>query len=323
VPSTSFLIGSRAPRPLQALTLSDLVHDWPDESPKVSILVATFNHEEFVSDTLNGLLAQKTTFPFEILVWDDASTDSTGDILRDFEGRYAGIVRLTLNTCRQFPRVRSNEVLRPTARGQKIAYCEGDDYWIDSRKLEQQFYALNQSSGTAFSVCRRVVIEDDAIVRGPEMGGEQTLMHSADFKHDPAYFHRLFSYDVFLSTILRSDCNAVELDFVGAVYRRHSRGISTSLKSGHIKPELRLHQASTHFWLGTYFADKGEFELADKHYAEALVRMLRWRQVRKAVVLRKAIIHIVRRWARKKYRALRSGLGERVRNLKFKARSSA
>lgn len=267
----------------------------------VSILMATYNHEDFVSDAIAGVLAQKASFPFELLIRDDASTDGTAEILTTYRDAYPGIIRTFLSPCREFPRVRSNYVLRPEASGKYIAYCEGDDYWIDSRKLACQIQELEGfgGEGRAFSLHQRVVIEDHRVVRGPEMGGEQTLVHPSDFKHDPRYFNRMFSYDVFLHEALSAQLQAIELDLVGAVYRRHSRGISTSLKIKGRQPELRVHQATTFFWLGTYFSEIGDQQRSDRNYAEAVAALMKWPGVRVGRVLRLVVSELTRRAFRK------------------------
>ena len=60
---------------------------------RVSVLCATYNHEDYLRQTLDGFLSQKTDFPFEVLVCDDASTDSTADILREYAEKYPDIIR--------------------------------------------------------------------------------------------------------------------------------------------------------------------------------------------------------------------------------------
>ena len=66
---------------------------WDVTKPLVSIRCITYNHENYISDALDGFLMQKTTFPFEIVVHDDASTDSTADIIRQYEEEYPNIVK--------------------------------------------------------------------------------------------------------------------------------------------------------------------------------------------------------------------------------------
>ena len=107
---------------------------------KVSVLCATFNHEEYLRQTLDSFIAQKTDFPFEVLVNDDASTDSTADILREYAERYPEIIRPFYQKENLYSR-RMNVydlVFFPAARGEYIALCEGDDYWNDPEKLQRQ-----------------------------------------------------------------------------------------------------------------------------------------------------------------------------------------
>ena len=109
--------------------------------PLVSIVCLTYNEEQFVRDTFDNFLSQKTTFPFEILVYDDASQDSTPNIIREYAAKYPDIFRVTLYKENNFKkglgfyglRVGFNE-----AKGKYIVYCEGDDYWCDDHKLQKQ-----------------------------------------------------------------------------------------------------------------------------------------------------------------------------------------
>lgn len=107
---------------------------------KVSVLCATFNHEDYLRTTLDGFLAQKTNFPYEVLVCDDASTDSTADILREYAEKHPDIIRPFYQKENLYSR-RINvydTVFFPAARGEYIALCEGDDYWNDPEKLQRQ-----------------------------------------------------------------------------------------------------------------------------------------------------------------------------------------
>ena len=107
---------------------------------KVSVLCATYNHEDYLRETLDSFLAQKTDFPFEVLVNDDASTDGTAEILREYAGKYPEIIRPFYQEENLYSR-RMNVydlVFFPAARGKYIALCEGDDYWNDPEKLQRQ-----------------------------------------------------------------------------------------------------------------------------------------------------------------------------------------
>lgn len=110
-------------------------------NPLVSIVCLTFNEEDFVRDTLDNFLSQETNFPYEVLVYDDASQDRTPEILKEYADRYPDIFRMTLYTENNFKKGLGFFGLREgfrEARGKYIAYCEGDDYWCDNHKLQKQ-----------------------------------------------------------------------------------------------------------------------------------------------------------------------------------------
>lgn len=110
------------------------------QKPVVSILCDTFNHEGFIKETLEGFLKQETTFPFEIIVHDDASKDATPAILKEYAERYPLIIKTVLQKENQYSQKINfwSDVTFPMAQGKYIALCEGDDYWIDELKLQKQ-----------------------------------------------------------------------------------------------------------------------------------------------------------------------------------------
>jgi glycosyltransferase involved in cell wall biosynthesis len=299
------------PSPCVALEPEELTARWEDDRPRVSILCATFNHVDYVKDALSGFLGQITNFPFEVLIRDDASTDGTQDIIADFARRYPSIIRPVYERCNTFPRVRSNNVLIPLVRGDYIAYCEGDDYWCHPKKLQLQLAALAGAPHRSYAVHRRVVVTDGLVVRGPEYGGEQCVLHPADFQHDHRYYARVFSYDVFMDEALRrwGDCHRVDL--VGAVYRLHGHGIASSLKVGGHAPELFAHRATTYFWLGVYFDETEDRRAARSAYAESIQRMLAAPRAAAPSVLALVAGRLVMGWSRRRFKAIRKSIRRR------------
>ena len=123
-------------------------------NPLVSIVCLTFNEEEFVRDTFDNFLSQQTTFPFEVLVYDDASQDSTPQIIQEYVEKYPDIFRATLYSENNFKKGLGFLGLRvgfQEARGKYIAYCEGDDYWCDNYKLQKQVDFLE--SHPEYEIC--------------------------------------------------------------------------------------------------------------------------------------------------------------------------
>jgi glycosyltransferase involved in cell wall biosynthesis len=110
-----------------------------EERILVSISCVTYNHEAYIRDCIEGFLRQKTTFNFEILVHDDASTDGTADIIREYERKYPNLIKPIYQTENQLSQgISPGRINSDRAAGKYIAYCEGDDYWIDPLKLQKQ-----------------------------------------------------------------------------------------------------------------------------------------------------------------------------------------
>ena len=121
-------------------------------NPLVSIVCITYNHARFIRDALNGFIMQKTNFPFEILVHDDASTDGTADIIREYEAKYPDLFRCVYQTENQWGKKDAcKDFLFPMVRGKYVALNEGDDYWTDENKLQKQVDFLETHPD--FSVC--------------------------------------------------------------------------------------------------------------------------------------------------------------------------
>ncbi len=105
--------------------------------PSVSIVCITYNHEKYIAQAIESFLAQEATFPVEILIGDDCSTDSTARIVKRYAVECSNI-RFVENHRNRGPQ-RNLINLCNAASGKYIAFCEGDDYWIDSKKLQKQF----------------------------------------------------------------------------------------------------------------------------------------------------------------------------------------
>jgi glycosyltransferase involved in cell wall biosynthesis len=123
----------------------------------VSICCITYNHEDYIRQCLDGFLIQETSFQFEILIHDDASTDKTSEIIREYELKYPEIIKPIYQTVNQYSKgVRPiNKFNFERARGKYIALCEGDDYWTDPLKLQKQveFLEENEEYGLVHGNC--------------------------------------------------------------------------------------------------------------------------------------------------------------------------
>ena len=121
-------------------------------TPEVSICCITYNHAKYIRDALDGFLMQKTTFPIEIIIHDDASTDGTADIIREYEAKYPDIIKPIYQTENQYSKgVKIFLSIVPLAKGKYIAVCEGDDFWTDPKKLQIQYDFME--SHPDYSLC--------------------------------------------------------------------------------------------------------------------------------------------------------------------------
>ena len=125
-----------------------------NKEPIVSIFCITYNHASYILQCIEGFLNQKTSFPFEIIINDDCSTDGTVDILKDYYKKAPDIIRLVLHDENCYSKGIKQIILNyiyPIARGKYFALCEGDDYWTDPNKLQMQVDFLE--SHPEYSMC--------------------------------------------------------------------------------------------------------------------------------------------------------------------------
>lgn len=139
---------------------------WPEgTTPTVSVCCLAYNHENFIRDCLNGFLMQETSFPIEVLVHDDASTDRTASIIREYEERYPNEIKPIYQEENQWSKgIRPTvEFNFPRAKGKYIAMCEGDDYWTDPLKLQKQVDFLEKNKDFAITHHKTDLLKDGKI----------------------------------------------------------------------------------------------------------------------------------------------------------------
>jgi len=111
----------------------------------VTIRCLAYNHEPYIRQCLDGFVMQKTNFRFEAIVHDDASTDGTADIIREYAEKYPDIIKPIFETENQYSKRDGSirRIMNEHTHGKYVAMCEGDDYWIDPLKLQKQVDILN------------------------------------------------------------------------------------------------------------------------------------------------------------------------------------
>ncbi|MEN8251933.1 MAG: glycosyltransferase, partial [Bacteroidota bacterium] len=145
-------------------TEQKIMLNWKDSSdiPVVSVCCTAYNHEHYIGEAIDGFLMQETDFPFEILIHDDCSTDETAKIIRNYEKKYPNIIKPIYQRENQYSKgIRVNPIFNfLRAKGKYIALCEGDDYWIDPLKLQNQIEFLEKND--EYSMCYHSRIHVDS-----------------------------------------------------------------------------------------------------------------------------------------------------------------
>ena len=118
----------------------------------VSVICTVYNHEKYLEKCLDGILKQKTTFNYEVLVHDDASTDGSAAILKKYVAKFPDIIVPIFQKKNVYSQgINPTHIMLKMARGKYIAICEGDDFWIDPDKLQKQVNFLEKH--VDYSLC--------------------------------------------------------------------------------------------------------------------------------------------------------------------------
>ena len=155
-----------------------------DSKPKLSIVCLTYNHEHYIRESIESFLNQDIDFNIEILIHDDASTDNTAKIIKEYEKLYPFLIKPVYEETNQYSiggfAFSFDELKR--VKGEYIALCEGDDYWIDSNKLQKQINYLEQNKDCSlcFHASRNFINNEIFYIQRPKIV-------TKDYKYDMKY----------------------------------------------------------------------------------------------------------------------------------------
>jgi glycosyltransferase involved in cell wall biosynthesis len=271
-------VGDVAPSPPPLRSESEIRSTWIGSKPLVSVTCATFNHREFIETALLGFLGQSTTFPFEILVRDDASSDGTPEIIRDFEARYPSLIRGLYEKENLYPGIKPFFVFKRQALGRYVATCEGDDYWIDPNKLQIQFESLESRADMSLSFHAFVTIENGVVTRVPATKPQRNREFTANqvkrgqaasrsltrfLRNIPmeptVWSEKIFNHDSFVESRMGELGGAVcESSLFAGVYRVHPGGVFSGLDTD----EQAIRLAASFFYIAKYHLANGDVDAA-------------------------------------------------------------
>lgn len=219
-------------------------------APLLSVCLITYNHAPYIRQAIEGVLMQKTTFEFDLIIADDCSTDGTREIVKGYREKFPTKIELILQERNVGP-ARNWMQLMQTPQARYIAYFEGDDYWTDSQKLQKQVDFLETNPEYTLIYHRVEVISKD---QSQSSLGNQQIHRSYSFgfadslqgKHG-ASLSMVFCADVIrqipVSTISRLAVGDWPLECLCTllgkgfflnepmgVYRVHNQGVNSTLK---------------------------------------------------------------------------------------------
>ena len=222
------------------------------EQPLVSICCITYNQVQYIRRCLEGLLIQKTSFPFEIIINDDCSTDGTAEVIKEYASQHPHLIFPIYHAENEYSKgVRGMfaTFCFPKARGKYIAMCEGDDYWTDPLKLQHQVDFME--SHPDYSLCfhnamilnERVEVKERihsfCYFKGDQTISTERLIEdwciptaSILFRkssYDQVEFPRFFSGDYTLELALASVGKLHYIDRYMSVYRLNNGGVSSKI----------------------------------------------------------------------------------------------
>ena len=216
-------------------------------APVLSVFNWVYNHKDFIRESIESILIQKTTFQVEIIIHDDASNDGTKEIILEYQEKHPQLFRNILHDENQWSQGKS--VMTPLfekPRGEYIALTHGDDYWTDPYKLQKQVDFLEGNPEYSASMHRYKVIHENQPERAPYLQGladdysagiEDVLSFGMDgtatlvFRRElikPFFdsFHNFRNGDTSIFLVLASQGPIKYFSESMAVYRRNESGIT-------------------------------------------------------------------------------------------------
>ncbi|WP_447957141.1 glycosyltransferase [Vreelandella sp. EE7] len=260
-------------------------------APVVSVFCPTYNHGNFVEDAIKGIVAQKTSFPFEIVLHDDASTDGTQKIIQKYADQYPDLIKPIYQEKNLFQQgLKATDFCFPKMQGRYIAMCEGDDYWTDVNKLQKQFDFMEKNPDVVLCHHDAFVFDENGMVAKSKLRDEfkrdyskedmlknncfiltLSMFFRKEFSHFPKEKLNAGNGDNFLIALLgKYGKSKYMADIKPAAYRMHGDSLwsSKSLK------EKNKMQANTFKWMSLYYKRLKLRELA-AYYASLEKKFLK------------------------------------------------
>ena len=217
---------------------------------KVSVIVHTYNHENYIRQTLNSILNQQVNFEFEVIVGDDASPDSTPKIIQEYQQKFPNIIKPLLHPKNLGGYGKGNTLTTlAVCKGKYIAAMDGDDYWTNPNKLQKQVDFLDNNPDFVACFHNALIHFEDgshpdmyvndetqrAVTTIEDLVGEDEIWYMATsavmfrngiIKEYPQWFHDSKSGDIPRYILLGKHGKFFYINELMSVYRKNGGGMS-------------------------------------------------------------------------------------------------
>jgi len=258
--------GAKAPRLEKPVPITEQV--WPEGTlPAVSVFNWAYNHAPFIRESIESILMQKTTFPVEIIVHDDASNDGTTEIIREYETRHPRLFRNIIQKQNQWSQGKS--VMTPmfaVPRGEMVALTHGDDCWTSPEKLQRQHQVL--INDPEVSMCFHNAVEEITTTGERRIFNKRfsrkrfhledmfqhafviptaSVVYRRDWLPNPQWLHSSLCGDRAMQLLLADIGPFAFIDEAWSVYRTHPGGVTRSVTKDYAEKTIPN-------WISMYYA---------------------------------------------------------------------
>ncbi|MFQ2585276.1 glycosyltransferase [Aeromonas caviae] len=274
-------------------TQDEILSQWGRaEKVVMSVCCIAYNQEDYISQTIDGFLMQETSFPFEIIIGEDCSSDNTLAILREYQDKYPDIIYI-ISSKNNVGVTNNVQRVLSQAKGKYISFCEGDDYWTDDKKLTKHFEFLERNRDISLHVFDCLEWKNGQVIAGSSklnrLGIRKGRYSKEDLRDDfclmlqsscfinfnvvfPSYFYKSSNTDTLLNIMLSQYGGAfVDAEEKVAVYRHLDSGIWSKKGNDH-KFYESMHNILVH---SRYFNELNDVISAEKKITSMIVISIR------------------------------------------------
>jgi glycosyltransferase involved in cell wall biosynthesis len=252
----------------------------------VSVVMVTYNHENYIKEAIESVLAQKTQYSYELLIGEDESQDGTRTICQEYAEKHPDKIKLFLRSRKDViinfgkPNGAYNwmETIK-AAKGKYIAILDGDDYWISTDKLEKQILFLegNKTYAGSYHNSRIEFLnysKKSELYRSslrPEMDAKDMIaidspFHTSSFVFKtstffpiPSWLINMYSGDMALFFIAACNGKLKGFENILSAYRKHAGGVT---KTG--DPNKQKYIMLNRIMMLTFFDEHSKGKYSDK-----------------------------------------------------------